>query len=309
MKKISSVLTLSAMVVLLCAFSALAANGDGTKGDSQVPPPPEESNLLDEAITCLNFDDLTPGTYLTTYGGVAFTNTDGNLVVSAAYPGPVFTSPNAVLPANFSTPGNRTRATFSSPVSSVSVTMGDYNADPDTLYLEAYNSSNVLIDSYITTIPATLNGGVDLQVSGQNIAYVEFWGVGVNENSVYFDNLCFDEDQECDYCLEDSVGYVWCLNVIDQDSEGVYMSGTVDMGSEVREAVATYLKKNQGVSMTGGEGSGCVFNYNWKLQGSSGSGVWINVTPSAGHGMVSVWMCGTASDTEAEVGESVPGME
>jgi len=104
----------------------------------------------------------------------------------------------------------------------------------------------------------------------------------------------------CDYCLEDSVGFVWCLNVIDQNSEAIYLSGTVDMGWDFRDAVATFLKKNNGIRMCGATGSGCPFTYNWKLQGSSGTGVWINVQPSPGHGTISVWMCGTASDTEAK---------
>ena len=119
--------------------------------------------------------------------------------------------------------------------------------------------------------------------------------------------LC-ETAQGCDYCLEDSLGFVWCLDVIDQNSEGIYFAGTVDMGFEVRNAVGTYLKKNGGVSMSGDAGSGCPFNYNWKLQGSSGSGVWINITPSAGHGGVNVWMCTGAPDAINEIEGQRPGI-
>lgn len=116
------------------------------------------------------------------------------------------------------------------------------------------------------------------------------------------------EPQECDYCLEDSMGLEWCMNVIDQDSDAIYLSGTVDMGYEIRSAVATFLKKNSGVRMCADAGSGCPFTYNWKLQGSSGSGVWINVHPAAGHGTVEVWMCGKATGTKKSSGsEAGPG--
>jgi len=86
----------------------------------------------------------------------------------------------------------------------------------------------------------------------------------------------------------------------------VYLSGTVDMGGSFRDAVATFLKKNNGIRLCATAGSGCSFTYNWKLQGSSGTGVWTNVQPSPGHGTISVWMCGKASDTEAKVIDDGP---
>ena len=66
--------------------------------------------------------------------------------------------------------------------------------------------------------------------------------------------------------------------------------------------------KNAGVSLSGDAGSGCPFNYNWKLQGSSGSGVWINISPSAGHGTIQVWMCNGTSDIIDKVEEQRPGI-
>ena len=115
------------------------------------------------------------------------------------------------------------------------------------------------------------------------------------------------EVQQCDYCFEDSAGYVWCLNLIGSDSAGYYLAGTVNMGYETRDAVATYLKSNSGVSFTGAAGSGVPFNYNWKYQ--SGSGVWINVSEYAGHGLISVWLCGTAGGELAADDASAPGVE
>ena len=130
------------------------------------------------------------------------------------------------------------------------------------------------------------------------------WAVDHNANMIYQ----IDAGVECDYCLEDSYGFEWCLNVIDQNAAGIYLAGTVDWYGEEREAVATFLKKNGGVSMSAGAGSSIPFNYNWKLQGTGGSGVWINISPSAGHGLVDVWMCGTATGGETEIVGPAPGV-
>lgn len=174
--------------------SIVLAADDGITGESSVNlgiRPDQHGG------TCLDFDDLQAGSSLSLYQGVNFINTDGALDVRSEFPGPVFTSPNSILPANYTSSGNKTRAVFPATVSNVSITMGDYNADEDILTLEAYDSSDNLLGSDTQTIPSSLSGGVDLHVNASNIAYVEFWGRGVNENSVFFDNLCFDGDAAC----------------------------------------------------------------------------------------------------------------
>jgi hypothetical protein len=71
--------------------------------------------------------------------------------------------------------------------------MGDYDSDEDTIYLVAYDSSGNVVASDSAVLPATLIGRMSLSVrsSTVNIAYIDFWGVGANINSVYFDNVCF----------------------------------------------------------------------------------------------------------------------
>jgi hypothetical protein len=306
MKHFYKVISLLAVCLTLFAFSAFAANQDGTEGVSQVPPAGEQNESIDSAPTCLNFDNLSAESVLTTYGGVTFTNTHGTLRVKAAYPGPVFSSPNAVLPDNYTSSGNRTRATFASPVSYVSVTMGDWGADSDNLYLRAYNSSNNLIDSDAATIPSSLYGGVDLEVSAAGIAYVEFYGVGLNNNSVYFDNLCFEAAQ-CDYCLTDSYGYDWCLNLIASDGQAYYLDGTVTTGAGTKDAMATYVYNGTRLNMTAIPGSGYYFNYNTTFISSTrATGVWVNEV--SGHGDVTVNLveCGTAAALEANVAGPTP---
>lgn len=104
--------------------------------------------------------------------------------------------------------------------------------------------------------------------------------------------------QTCDYCLQDSYGYEWCLNKIGQDSKGIYMQGTCDTGSlPLKDAMASYLKNNRGVRMNAyGGATGLIFTYNWQLVGSSGSGVWIRQDGS--HDQVDVSMCSASAEAK-----------
>jgi len=308
MKSTCKVTILAALCLAFLAVPALAANQYGIGGVSPFPPAVEEKAPI-EGLTCLNFDDLDPGTPLTTYGGVRFTNTHGGLTVQEAYPGPVFTSPNSVLADSYTSPGNKSRATFSTLVSQVSVTMGDYDADPDDLYLEAYDSNGYLVDSDFTSIPGTLYGGVNLEVSGSGIAYVEFWGVGLNNNSVYFDNLCFEPQLECDYCLTDTYGYDWCLNLITSDGRAYYLDGTCDTGSvPVKDAHATYLYSTTGLTMTAYGGvTGVIFTYNTKfITNTRARGVWVNSAGGGSHVDVDLVECGAGGSVEVEGEGPVP---
>jgi len=142
---------------------------------------------------CIRFDGVPENSPLTGYSRVWFTNSDGGLTIVAANPGSPFTGPNSVLPDNYAFVGNRTRATPPRLVSAAQVTLGDFDGDEDTIYLEAYDATGGLVDSDTDVLPLSLNGGIDLHVQSDStsIAYIEFWGVGGSENSVYFDNVCF----------------------------------------------------------------------------------------------------------------------
>jgi hypothetical protein len=305
MKSTCKATILAALCVAFLAMPALATSEDGIGGVSPFPPAAEEKAPISE-LTCLNFDDLAPGTSLTTYGGVTFTNTDGGLTVQNSYPGPVFTSPNSVLPDNYTIVGNKSRATFSTSVSEVSVTMGDFNGDPDDLYLEAYDSNGNLVDSDFTSIPATLIGGVDLQVYGSGISYVEFYGIGTNNNSVLFDNLCFEpQDQKCDYCLTGEAGYVWCLNILSTDSRAYYLDGTCDTGTTpLKDAHATYIYNTLGLTMTAyGGASGAVFSWNTNfISSTTARGVGVSSTGYRGPVEVYLFDCAASAGAEALTG-------
>jgi hypothetical protein len=66
------------------------------------------------------------------------------------------------------------------------------------LYLIAYNSSNIQLSLYTFANPASSYAGHTLSVSSLagDIAYVEFYGVGMSNNSVYWDNFTFNENTQ-----------------------------------------------------------------------------------------------------------------
>jgi len=149
------------------------------------------------AVT-FDFNSLATGYYTeaqfnSNFVGVSFDNTGGNgFDIQSSTLQPDF-SGNAILNEPYYTVNNLTRATFASLTNFISVTLGDFNQDPDTLYLFAYDSSNNVIGSQSYNLPADSYAGITLSLSVANIAYVEFYGVGVNYNSVYWDNFTFNE--------------------------------------------------------------------------------------------------------------------
>lgn len=146
-----------------------------------------------------DFDTVAAGSYdevtfSSMFDYVSFDNTGGSsFSVASCTLGPDFTCGNAILNSPYSNEGNSTIATFDYLVDSVSVTIGDYAADADTLYLYAYDSINNLIASDTFDLASSTSGGPTLSVSAANIAYVEYYGVGINNNSVYWDNFTFSD--------------------------------------------------------------------------------------------------------------------
>jgi hypothetical protein len=156
-----------------------------------------------------DFNSLTPGTYTETAfnsffisDGVTFSNESGFAVRQFDVQGtgglqPAF-SGNAILSSTVS--DNRTIARFTRPTDSVSVTLGDFNADSDQLFLIAYDSSGGVITRVGAFNSETSYAGQTLTVTSTtaNIAWVAFGGaVGLTDatNSVvYWDNFTFNEN-------------------------------------------------------------------------------------------------------------------
>jgi hypothetical protein len=146
----------------------------------------------------INFDDLSSGVTIdgsaasdSYFGGkVVFSNSNGHLTAHEAFPGDPFSPPISILPTFYYVSGNKSRAQFSvGGVNYVSIVMGDFDDDEDSIYLQAYGHADNLLVEDADTVPEWLYGGRTLSVSAPDISYVDFWGTGLNNNSVYFDNF------------------------------------------------------------------------------------------------------------------------
>lgn len=85
-----------------------------------------------------------------------------------------------------------TRATIAGGTSSVSIDLGDYNADDDSLFLRLYDINDMLLATATDFIPASFTGMVTLSASAPGTAYAIFGGIGfAGESNVYGDNFTF----------------------------------------------------------------------------------------------------------------------
>jgi PEP-CTERM motif len=74
----------------------------------------------------------------------------------------------------------------------VSIDLGDFNSDADSLFLRAYDAANNLLGSDAFEIDAAFVGMVTLSVSIAGIDRVEFGGVGGQGSSLYGDNFTYN---------------------------------------------------------------------------------------------------------------------
>lgn len=146
----------------------------------------------------IDLNSLTLGSYSETEFNSFFTDVSFDNIVGdhfSAQTGP--NSTVSILNGNSSVAGNKTRATFTDFMNYVSVDIGDFNSDADTLFLYAYDSANNLLDFASFDNPASSRDMHTLEVNSLNlnIAYVEFYGVGINDaNNVYWDNFSYSNE-------------------------------------------------------------------------------------------------------------------
>ena len=91
-------------------------------------------------------------------------------------------------------------------------------------------------------------------------------------------DLINNPQQECDYCLTDSLGYEWCLQVIGITGQAYYLTGTIDVGSYTLDAMATYVYNGTRLNMTALGGTvWSDFNYNTHFTTSThATGNWVD---------------------------------
>jgi hypothetical protein len=126
--------------------------------------------------------------------GVSFSQTDGRTIYlynMYGVPGLEFDGQGMAGTDPFTGPGSF-RADFAGLVNSVSVVMGDWNGDDDSLFLNAYDADGVLLAGDTDFINSSVMGGPTLSVDIPGIQYVLFGSTGTYDNSVYFDVFTFD---------------------------------------------------------------------------------------------------------------------
>jgi hypothetical protein len=147
------------------------------------------------AFTMIDFDAFADGTPVGNdfggYGVDFWNDTTNTLTVAENTMGYPFSAPNAVIDWNGYSNSHNFAKFIGLPANYVTVVMGDYGADEEYLYLEAYDSSDTLVASDDAYITGSEYGAI-LEVSAGEIAWVKFWSEGPYPGSVYFDNFGFE---------------------------------------------------------------------------------------------------------------------
>jgi len=123
-----------------------------------------------------------------TIGVVTFSAVGGSGAIISA------TTPNGtagIIDSNG--PRRELRADIAGGATSVAGDLGDFDSDPDTLFVEIFNSSSVSLGFTSLLIDASFTGMDTLTLSGANIAFAEFGAraPAVNGSSVFADNFTF----------------------------------------------------------------------------------------------------------------------
>ncbi len=149
--------------------------------------------IIGAQAVSIDFEGLTVGSNISgvDLGGGAISSGTDRVDVRSSNPAG---TGNSISTVPFSST-NPFRADFSvAGVSAVSVALGDFNADSDLLFIDAFDSSDNLLDSDTFALAANVTDLILLSVaSGTEISYVLFGtiGGGIFTNSVFADDLSF----------------------------------------------------------------------------------------------------------------------
>jgi len=142
------------------------------------------------ASTTIDFESFTANAASFSQDGVTFTP-DGPGILHADFG----TTPNGtqgILAFDGVATFAPIRADIGGGASFVSVDIGDFDGDDDTLFLRAYDSLDNLIGSTSLFIDLNFTGMKTLSLSVAGIDHVVFGGVGIEGSSVYGDNFTWD---------------------------------------------------------------------------------------------------------------------
>lgn len=144
----------------------------------------------------VDFESTPTGIYsILTVGGMQFTYTGGNgqFDVASASPGAPISGHSLISYFQNGENSSPFRVDFLvGGVTSFSIGMGDFGADDDEGYLQAYDAAGNLLDSASFYNPAGNFGGGTMTVSSATpIAYALFGETGSFPGAVYWDNADF----------------------------------------------------------------------------------------------------------------------
>lgn len=149
------------------------------------------SSVVAHAVT-VDFNSLATGFLGASYtsGAVTFVPTSGSTLTA-------LTTPNGTVGLfggdPISPPYPTIRANITGGATAVSVDLGDYNDDADTIFLEIFNSANVSLGSTSQSLASTFTGMRTLSLSANDIAYAVFGATSpaVNGSSILADNFTY----------------------------------------------------------------------------------------------------------------------
>ena len=139
------------------------------------------------SATTINFDSAPSSFTSYTESGVTFTAQGQSISTLAGPGGPTELlsqgSPRAPITAAFSAVKN----------GSFSIDLGDFDSDPDLIFLELYNSSNTLLTSSTLLLSDTDSVMHTLTAAANGVSYAIFGSraPSLNGSSVYADNFTF----------------------------------------------------------------------------------------------------------------------
>ena len=157
-------------ILTICALFAFSASVSAitVDFDSAVGPP---DGYTDQGITF-------------TYTGIGTNYFSNN--------GPVLPSPSGSNALTMTGGDNDSfwTADFGVLATSVSVDLGDHNADADRIFLSIFDSANNLINTLTQDLAADFVGMVNLTLAGSNISYATFGTTGdLGLGGIYADNF------------------------------------------------------------------------------------------------------------------------
>ncbi|MFW6163725.1 MAG: PEP-CTERM sorting domain-containing protein [Planctomycetota bacterium] len=137
----------------------------------------------------IDFESGPAGTVTTyTESGATFTATDGGTFRRGLTPN------NTQGLLGSPSPYSTLRADIAGGTTAVSVDLGDYNQDSDTLFLEIFTATNVSVGYTSQVIAGSFTGMKTLSLSHPSIAYAVFGATdpALGGSSVYADNFTFE---------------------------------------------------------------------------------------------------------------------